>query len=103
MDEMKRARVKVGLNMFPVGFSMQTPNIYRKAFKSNFWTDISIESNRTDDNYNIPETERIAWQVAWAVAKTANPKIPPLDKWVEKFKNISGVAVMNKAWEKLHE
>lgn len=103
MTEIKRANATVGMKVIPVGFSLKTPKIYLKAFKSNFWTDISIECNRDDGSYDIPKSERIAWQVAWCVAKTANPKIDDLNGWVKQFGNMSGLTVMNSMWKDLHE
>ncbi|MFJ8065833.1 hypothetical protein ACIQYS_14480 [Psychrobacillus sp. NPDC096426] len=91
MGNMKCGRILVDGHIIPVAFSLNTPKIYKKAFKSDFWSDLAFESNRTEETYNISETNRRALQVVWSYAKTADSKIQRLDRWAKQFNNVTGV------------
>lgn len=96
MGNVKTGRILVEEKSVPVAFSLDTAKIYKKAFKRDFWVDLAIESNRTDDNYNISETNKIALQVVWSFAKTADSKIQRVDRWAKQFNNVSGLFMIDK-------
>jgi len=103
MENIKTGRILVEKQSIPVAFSLDTPKIYKKAFKRDFYSDLEIEYSRTEDTYNILETNRRALQVVWSFAKTADSKIQRVDRWAKQFNNVSGLFMFDKIEKFLKE
>lgn len=96
MEIIKAGRILVEEKSIPVAFNLDTPKIYKKAFKRDFYSDLEIEYSRSEDACNISETNRRAWQVVWSFAKTADSSIQRIDRWAKQFNNVSGLFMIDK-------
>lgn len=92
---MKSGYIRIGERYIPVTIGNETPKIYKKAFNCNLWMDLKIEGNRSDENYNVQESDKRAFQLVWSMAKTANPGIQRMDRWVKQFTGVSGVFLLS--------
>lgn len=72
---------------------------YREQFKSDFLTDLADidkrirrikKTNNSEEDSKLEEFQQcrleIFERIAWAMAKTSDPTIPTIDKWLDKFK-----------------
>lgn len=73
---------------------------YREQFKSDFLTDladidkkirkIKKTENSEDEDSKLEEFQQcrleIFERIAWAMAKTSDPTIPTIDRWLDNFK-----------------
>lgn len=72
---------------------------YRTQFKKDFLKDLAYldssfkELKKKKDNneyaeFNILQLETFE-QMAWAMAKTANSNVPPIEQWLDEFETFS--------------
>lgn len=71
-----------------------TLNRYRVQFKSDMIKDLmkvqtKLQGVKNDmDQFNVVDLE-IFEQIAWAMAKTADSSIPPIEEWLDDFDTFS--------------
>ena len=67
---------------------------YRMQFKSDMIDDLMKVKNKLKDakengsNLNIADLQTFE-QIAWAMAKTADPDVPPIENWLDDFEMFS--------------
>lgn len=102
MYQVKLGELKMRNDNIPFAYGKETDEIYTKAFKSEMQNDLHehIEGALYMD---FLKAEKISWQVLWAHAKTANPKIPSVEKWKKKYNGISGGPLLQMLGQRLRQ
>ena len=85
---------------------------YREQFKSDFLTDLADidkkikkirKTENSEDDSKLDEFQQcrleIFERIAWAMAKTSDPTIPTIDRWLDNFKMFAIYEVLPEIME----
>lgn len=75
--------------VIPIAANPTTKGIYKKQFKGDLLKHLNKAIKYTTGTVRQQcVADNIAFQVVWALAKTANKKIPSPDKWLDSFETF---------------
>ena len=86
--------LKIGDRDVEFRSSAATPRMYRLIFKRDLFVDLkklaeAAQANASDDEDFAIEDMEMFENVAYVMAKSANPDIPKIDEWLEQFEMFS--------------
>ena len=83
---MKEKIVKIGGQDVPLKTSAYTPLLYANLFNSNIFAEMQEIITSAGGTGVVPfEKVIILYHLAYCMAKQADDKIPPMEKWMDQF------------------
>lgn len=83
---MKEKTVKIGEHEVPLKTSAYTPILYANLFNKNIFAEMQDIITIAGEKGTVPfEKVTILYQLAYCMAKQADPELPTIDKWLDQF------------------
>lgn len=83
---MKEKKILIGGKEIPLKTSAYTPLLYANLFNANIFAEMQDIITAAANNGSVPFEKVITlYRLAYCMAKHADPKLPPMDEWMDQF------------------